>query len=44
MLFTWHTIGGPEMVPGTAGTAPTVTSTVNGAPTHPNGEVGITVY
>lgn len=38
-----QTTDGP-VITGAAGTAPTVTSTVKGAPEHPSGEVGVTVY
>jgi hypothetical protein len=43
VLVIKQTTEGPEIT-GAAGAAPTVTSTTNGAPTHPAGEVGVTVY
>ena len=43
VLVSPHNALGPEIT-GAAGAAPTVTFTVNGEPTHPPGEVGITVY
>ncbi len=43
MLVIPQIATGPEIT-GVAGAAPTVTSSVNGAPVHPKGDVGVIVY